>query len=89
MWTLLRNWGRLRTEVTDPSWGTTFKWYVLQNRPSLLSAADRILIDSETPAYAKYAGHHPRGVPADLNVPLILVFSYEQYQRAMLASGLK
>ena len=30
-----------------------------------------------------------RGVPADLNVPLILVFSYEQYQRAMLASGLK
>jgi hypothetical protein len=86
---LLRSWGRLRTDVTDPSWGMTFKWYVLQNRPSLLSAADRILLDSEKPAYAKYAGHHPRGVPADLNVPLILVFSYEQYQRAMLASGLK
>ena len=87
--TLLQDWGRLRTAVTDPSWGIMFRWYVLQNRPSLLSAADRILIDSEKPAYAKYAGHHPRGVPADLNVPLILVFSYEQYQRAVLTSGLK
>ena len=86
---LLQDWGRLRTAVTDPSWGIMFKWYVLQNRPSLLSAADRILIHSEKPAYAKYAGHHPRGIPADLDVPLILVFSYEQYQRAVLSSGLK
>jgi hypothetical protein len=86
---LLRDWGRLRSQVTDPNWRTPFAWYVLQNRPSLLSAADRILIDSEQPAYAKYAGHHPRGVPADLDVPLILVFSYEQYQRAMSAGGVR
>lgn len=87
--TLLQDWGHLRTAVVDPNWGIMFRWYVLQNRPSLLGAADRILIDLETPAYAKYAGRHPRVVPADLDVPLILVFSYEQYQRAVVASGLK
>jgi hypothetical protein len=86
--TLLQDWRRLRTAVTDPSRGITFGWYVVQNRPGLLSAADRILISAEKPAYSKYAGHHPRGVPADLNVPLILVFSYEQYQRAVFSGGL-
>ena len=85
---LLRKWGRLRTGVIDPSWGITFKWYVLQNRPSLLNAADRALIRAEQPAYTKYAGRHARGTPRDLNVPLILIFSYEQYQRAVLTSGL-
>lgn len=79
---LLRSWGRLRSDVTDPSWQTGFKWYVVQNRPSALSAADRALICCEHPAYTKYAGWHPRGVPVDLNVPLLFVFSYEQYQAA-------
>jgi len=86
---LLREWGRLRTAVTDPTWGIRFKWYVLQNRSGLLSSGDRTLIRSETPAFVKYAGHHPQGIPADLRVPLILVFSYEQYQRAVLAGDLK
>lgn len=84
---LLRDWGRLRTEVADRRLGT-FQWYVLQNRSGLLSAAERTLIHSETPAYVKYAGRHPSGVPADLKVPLILVFSYDQYWRAVLSTGL-
>jgi hypothetical protein len=86
--TLLREWGRLQTSVTDPNWGTSFKWYVLQNRSGLLSGGDRVLIQSEKPAFTKYAGRHPHGVPADLNVPLIFVFGYEQYQRAVSSSGL-
>jgi len=85
---LLREWGRLQTSVTDPNWGTRFKWYVLQNRSGLLSGVDRVLIQSEKPAFTKYAGRHPHGVPADLNVPLIFVFGYEQYQRSVSSSGL-
>jgi hypothetical protein len=86
---LLRGWDRLRAETTNPSWGIPFKWYVLQNRPSTLSDADRFLIRSETPVFTKYAGHRARGVPADLDVPLILVFSYEQYQQAALTTDLR
>ena len=79
---LLRDWGRLRMATTDPSWGIPFKWYVLQNRFSTLSDPDRVLIRSEQPVFTKYAGHRVGGVPADLNVPLIFVFSYEQYRAA-------
>lgn len=79
---LLRFWGRLRADITDPSWETGFKWYVVQNRPSALSAVDRALMCCERPEYTKYAGRHPRGVPVDLDVPLLFVFSYEQYQAA-------
>jgi hypothetical protein len=79
---LLRSWGRLRTDVTDPGWGTSFKWYVLQNRSNALTAVDHALMCCERPAYTKYAGWHPHGVPADLDVPLLLVFSYGQYRAA-------
>jgi hypothetical protein len=84
---LLRDWGRLRTQVADPSWGTVFKWYVLLNRPGFLNPADRTLIRSEKPLYTKYAGHHVDHVPPDLKVPLILIFSYDQYKQAVLSSG--
>jgi hypothetical protein len=86
---LLRDWGRLRTQVTDPSWGTRFKWYVVQNRPGLFNPADRVLIRSEQPAYTKYAGHHGDRVPPDLKAPLLFIFSYDQYQHAVLSSGLQ
>jgi len=38
----------------------------------------------EKPAYVKYAGRRRGGqaVARDLDVPLISVFSFEQYQRA-------
>jgi hypothetical protein len=78
---LLRVWGRLQPPPVNPD--QTFKWYVLQNRPGMFSALDRALMDGEKPAFVKYAGRHRNGenVPDDLNVPLISVFSFDQYQR--------
>jgi hypothetical protein len=83
---LLHHWGRLQPEVTSTDDGP-FTWYVLQNRPSLLGDVDRALMGKETPAFVKYPGHHTDRVPADLKVPLILVFSYEQYIRASAIAG--
>jgi hypothetical protein len=79
----LRDWGRLRAKNVNPE-TTPFKWYVLQNRPALFSRTDRYLMAREQPAYVKYAGRRRSGqaVPRDLDVPLISVFSFEQYQRA-------
>ena len=81
---LLQGWGRLRTRTTatDPALPTVFKWYVVQNRPSLLTRLDETLIRCYTPAYVKYAGRHRRGVPSDLNVPLLFIFSYDQHRSA-------
>jgi hypothetical protein len=85
---LLQTWGRLRTRVADlsSSPSSSFTLYVVQNRPGLLSDRERTLIRTEQPVYTKYAGHHADHVPPDLNVPLIVVFSYEQYQRAVVRS---
>lgn len=83
--TQLHAWRRLRPRDVDPH-KETFKWYVLQNRPGLFADVDRALMRQETPAFSKYAGRRRAGqsVPADLDVPLILVFSYQQYQRVAL-----
>ena len=79
----LRNLGRLRAHAVDASTGR-FKWYVLQNRPAMFTRTDRYLMRRETPAYVKYAGRRRSGatVPRDLDVPLISVFSFDQYERA-------
>jgi hypothetical protein len=79
----LRAWGRLRASAVDPETGG-FKWYVLQNRPAMFTRTDLYLMRRETPAYVKYAGRRPSGraVPRDLDVPLISIFSSEQYLRA-------
>jgi hypothetical protein len=79
----LHAWGRLRPQRVDPE-TQPFLWYVLQNRPGLFSRIDRALMRREKPAFVKYAGRRParRAVPADLDVPLISIFSFEQYQRA-------
>ena len=79
----LHEWGRLRPSEVDPS-KSSFRWYVLQNRPGMFSDIDRFLMRRETPVYVKYAGRRSRraGVPRDLDVPLISIFSFEQYQRA-------
>lgn len=84
---LLRSWGKLHAGVTEPHSGTRFKWYVVQNRPSALSPIDRALICCEEAVYTKYPGRHPRGVPVDLAVPLLFVFSNEQYESATERSG--
>ena len=85
---VLREWGRLVPKDVDPQ-EAAFKWYVLQNRPGMFTRVDRTLMRRETPAFVKFAGRRPAGapVPRDLNVPLISVFSYEQYQRASRPRG--
>lgn len=85
---LLREWRRLRVRDTDPK-ADVFTWYILQNRPGILSPVDRALLRDASPAYVKFAGRHRagEGVPADLDVPLIVIFSYEQYQTALASSS--
>ena len=80
---LLRDWRRLHPRAVDAR-TDVFKWYVLQNRPGMLTRIDRILMRREQPVFVKYAGRRRarERVPADMKVPLILVFSFEQYQRA-------
>jgi hypothetical protein len=82
----VREWRGLRPTQVDPG-KEPFKWYVLQNRPGVFSRIDRVLMRAATPAYVKYAGRRPAGtaVPPDLNVPLIAIFSFEQYERARTA----
>ena len=84
----LHDWGRLRPRSVNPERGP-FQWYVLQNRPAMFTRTDRLLMRGEKPAYVKYAGRRRTGeaVPRDLDVPLISVFSYEQYQRARRRAG--
>jgi len=79
----LRDWGRLRAKNVNAD-TAPFKWYVLQNRPAMFTRIDRYLMGREKPAYVKYAGRRRGGqaVARDLDVPLISVFSFEQYQRA-------
>jgi len=78
---ILRGWGRLHP-VQAPR-GGVFKWYVLQNRTAFLGDPDRRLLASATPALVKYAGYHRTGqAPWDLDVPLLAVFSFEQYRAA-------
>jgi hypothetical protein len=83
---LLRIWGRLQAQVADPEAGTAFEWYIVQNRSNALSEVDRALLCCAHPVYVKYAGRHARGVPVDLNVPLLLVFSSDQYWAAALGA---
>lgn len=82
----LREWGRLRPPQADLRRGV-FKWYVLQNRTGFLGEVDRLLMRTIQPAYTKFAGRRPAGspVPADLNVPLLLVFTGDEFKAAMHA----
>lgn len=81
---LLRQWGWLTAAQADRR--GEFQWYVLQNRPGLMSPADRYLVDHEAPAYARYAGGHEAGrAPWDLRVPLLWVYRGDQYRAARAA----
>jgi hypothetical protein len=69
---LLKRWGLLKRLPADPG---SFRWYVIQRRPSAWQPWDRWLIEHETPAFQRtFAG-----------VPLLDVYSYEQYERAKAA----
>jgi len=65
---LLKRWGRLVHVPTDQG---TFRWYVIQRRPSAWSPVDRRLIQQAKPAYQ----HTFKGVP------LLDVYDYADYER--------
>ena len=70
---LLKRWGLLRRLPSDPG---TFRWYVIQRRPSAWQPADRWLIEHCQPAFQSSLS----------GVPLLDVYSYEQYERALAAT---
>ena len=79
---LLRGWGRLRPAQTPR--GGVFTWYVLQNRTAFLTDSDRQLLANGTPALVKYAGYHRIGqAPWDLDVPLLVIYPFDQYRAAI------
>jgi 4-amino-4-deoxy-L-arabinose transferase-like glycosyltransferase len=70
---LLKRWGLLRWLPSDSG---TFRWYVIQRRPSAWQPADRWLIEHYQPAFQSSLS----------GVPLLDIYSYEQYQRALAAT---
>jgi hypothetical protein len=77
---LMRRWQVLPRETNVAAPGE-FRWYVLQRRPSALKEVDLWLIEHCQPAFEKTI--HPGGVgPWRLDVPLIQVFSFQQYLQA-------
>ncbi len=54
-----------------------FRWYVIQRRPSAWQPADRWLIENEQPAYQR----------TFLGVPLLDVYTYQQYEHAKAATA--
>jgi hypothetical protein len=85
---LLHEWNRLRPPQADLR-RDAFKWYVLQNRTGFLTDADRLLMRTVKPSYTKFAGRHPQnsGVPADLDVPLLLIFTGDELKAAVSAAS--
>jgi len=90
---LLRRWGRLQRKAMDirsmaPSLTAEHRvrWYVLQQRPSAFSAADRLLLSTAKPAFAKYIRAGGWG-PWRLDVPVVVVFAWEDYQEACAAAA--
>jgi hypothetical protein len=57
---------------------------VLQNRTGFLDEVDRLLMREVKPAYVKFPGHYPSGnVPRDLQVPLLLIFTGDEFKSTM------
>ncbi len=81
----LQEWGHLQVDTTNPD-EENFQWYVMQNRQSLFDAVERTLFNSTKPVYVSYAGHLGENVDQDLQVPLLMVFSADQYNEALLDS---
>lgn len=70
---LLVRWGLLKHLPSEPG---TFRWYVIQRRPSAAQPADRWLTENETPAFERSLS----------GVPLLDVYSYAQFDRAQAAT---
>ena len=74
---LMERWGVLAVQFRPDAPGR-YRWYVVQNRPSAWGPADRLLIAHFRPAYSKTIRPGGWG-PWRLDVPLVAVYSYEQY----------
>ena len=82
---LSRQWGTLGVEYRAQAPGR-YRWYVLQHRPSAWQPFDRRLITQQKPAFVKTIRPSGRG-PWRLDVPLVEVYSHEQYLEAREAAG--
>ncbi len=80
---LMRRWGTLPVEYRREAPGE-FRWYALQRRPSAWQPADRWLVAHGKPAYRKVIGRGGWG-PWRLDVPLVEVYRYAEYERAQAA----
>ncbi|NQT13630.1 MAG: phospholipid carrier-dependent glycosyltransferase [Planctomycetes bacterium] len=80
---LMQRWGSLGVEFRSDAPGT-YRWYVVQHRPSGWQPVDQWLIERAEPAYRKTIRDGGWG-PWRLDVPLVEVYSYEQYLTARKA----
>ncbi|MBN2022852.1 MAG: hypothetical protein JW809_08650 [Pirellulales bacterium] len=79
----LRRWGALERDFR-PSDPGAFRWLVLQERPSAWSEADQWLRAHAAPAHVKVIRRAGWG-PWRLDVPLVRVYRYSEYERAVSA----
>ena len=77
---LMRRWGTLPVEFRALAPGT-YRWHVIQHRPSGWQPADRRLVENAEPAHRKTIRRGGWG-PWRLDVPLVEVYSYSQYLEA-------
>ncbi len=81
---LMHTWGTLPVEHRPDAPGR-YRWYIIQRRPSACMPPDQWLLRNAKPVYKKYLHHHGRG-PWRMNVPLLEVYRYEDYEAAVNAT---
>ena len=77
---LMQTWGTLPIEHRPDAPGP-YRWYVIQRRPSACMPPDQWLLQNAQPAYKKYVHSYGSG-PWQLNVPLLEIYPYEDYEAA-------
>ncbi len=84
---LMQQWRVLRRGWRDEDPGV-YRWYVIQRRPTFWRPCDRWLVEHCEPVFCKYIRPPTHGVgPWRLDVPLIAVYSYEDYERALIVTA--
>jgi hypothetical protein len=83
---LMHVWGTLPVEFRSGAPGT-YRWHVLQRRPSAWQPPDRWLIEHAEPAYRKVIRGGGVGPWRLDTVPLVEVYSYRDYLRAREAAA--
>ncbi len=81
---LMRSWGTLPVEFL-PGVAGRYRWYVIQRRPSACMPPDQWLLQNARPVYKKYLPSCGPG-PWHMNVPLLEIYRYEDYEAAVKAT---